>query len=46
VAFHQAELARLTALLVEARDTSKLREGVDAETRRAVSELLVRVRRA
>jgi predicted nucleotidyltransferase len=44
VAFHQTELARLTASLVEARDASKLRETVEPETRQAISDLLVRVR--
>lgn len=43
-AFHEAEHARLSVLLLEAHAQSSLREEIDPETRAALNDLLVRVR--
>jgi predicted nucleotidyltransferase len=44
VRFYEAEYGRLTEALVQASDASALREEVAADTRQALSDLLVRVR--
>ncbi|THF70397.1 nucleotidyltransferase [Deinococcus sp. Arct2-2] len=44
VTFYEAEYQRLTEALVQARGKSGLREEVAADTRQALSDLLVRVR--